>query len=72
MVCIGKRPHILYGRSSAFHFRYLTCLLDKGHIKWPLEKLYSFDTFLEMTILRRIEEPENFMLRNTAWDEEKF
>lgn len=40
--------------------------------EWPLEKLYSFDTFLEMTILRRIEEPENFMLRNTAWDEEKF
>lgn len=32
MVCIGKRPHILYGRSSALHFRYLTCLLDKGHI----------------------------------------
>ena len=40
--------------------------------EWPLEKLYSFDTFLEMTILRRTEEPENFTLRNTAWDEEKF
>lgn len=33
MVCIEKRPHILYGRSSAPHFRYLTCLLDRGHIK---------------------------------------
>ena len=32
MVCIEKRPHILYGRSSAPHFRYLTCLLDRGHI----------------------------------------
>ena len=32
MVCIEKRPHILYGRSSALHFRYLTCLLDRGHI----------------------------------------
>ena len=40
--------------------------------EWPLEKLYSFDTFLEMTILRRTEEPENFTLRNMAWDEEKF
>ena len=40
--------------------------------EWPLEKLYSFDTFLEMTILRRTEEPENFTLRNTAWDKEKF
>ena len=28
-----ERPHILYGRSSAPHFRYLTCLLDRGHIK---------------------------------------
>ena len=33
MVCIEKRPHILYGRSSAPHFRYLTCLLDRGHIR---------------------------------------
>ena len=30
MVCIEKRPHILYGRSSAPHFRYLTCLFDRG------------------------------------------
>ncbi|MCC2222488.1 IS3 family transposase [Anthropogastromicrobium aceti] len=28
-----ERPHILYGRSSAPHFRYLTCLLDRGHIR---------------------------------------
>lgn len=34
MVCIEKRPHILYGRSSAPHFRYLTCLLDRGHITY--------------------------------------
>ena len=27
-----ERPHALYGRSSALYFRYLTCLLDRGHI----------------------------------------
>lgn len=32
MVCIRERPHISYGRSLALHFRYLTCLLDRGHI----------------------------------------
>ena len=32
MVCIEKRPHITCGRSLALHFRYLTCLLDRGHI----------------------------------------
>ena len=33
MVCIKKRPHkTTCGRSSASHFRYLPCLLDKGHI----------------------------------------
>lgn len=39
MVCIEKRPHILYGRSSAPHFRYLTCLLDRGHIKQPIKEV---------------------------------
>ena len=33
MVCIEKRPHISYGRSSALYFRYLTCLLDRYHIR---------------------------------------
>ena len=33
MVYIEKRPHITGGRSSALHFRYLTCLLDRGHTK---------------------------------------
>ena len=41
MVCIEKRPHILYGRSSAPHFRYLTCLLDRGHINYPAEVVKS-------------------------------
>lgn len=35
MVCIEKRPHITGGRSSALHFRYLTWLLDRGHINFP-------------------------------------
>ena len=43
MVCIEIRPHILYGRSSALHFRYLTCLLDRGHIKTTLNGfLYKY------------------------------
>lgn len=33
MVCIEKRPYTLYGRLATLHFRYLTCLLDRGHIK---------------------------------------
>lgn len=34
MVCIEKRPHkIMCGRSSVSRFRYLSCLLDKDHIK---------------------------------------
>lgn len=41
MVCIEKRPHILYGRSSAPHFRYLTCLLDRGHITCPVALLIT-------------------------------
>ena len=41
MVCIEKRPHILYGRSSAPHFRYLTCLLDRGHITGKVAFLLS-------------------------------
>lgn len=32
MVCIEKRPYTLYGRLATLHFRYLTCLLDRGHI----------------------------------------
>ena len=33
MVCIEKRPHKMRGRSLAPNFIYLTCLLDRGHIK---------------------------------------
>ena len=36
MVCIEKRPYTLYGRLAALHFRYLTCLLDRGHIRLTL------------------------------------
>ena len=36
MVCIEKRPYTLYGRLATLHFRYLTCLLDRGHIKTRL------------------------------------
>ena len=32
-MCIEKRPYTLYGRLATLHFRYLTCLLDRGHIK---------------------------------------
>ena len=31
-MCIEKRPYTLYGRLATLHFRYLTCLLDRGHI----------------------------------------
>lgn len=41
MVCIEKRPYTLYGRLATLHFRYLTCLLDRGHIK-PVLLLYVF------------------------------
>lgn len=34
MVCIEKRPYTLYGRLATLHFRYLTCLLDRGHIRF--------------------------------------
>ena len=33
MVCIEKRPHKMRGRSLAPNFIYLTCLLDRGHIR---------------------------------------
>ena len=47
MVCIEKRPHILYGRSSAPHFRYLTCLLDRGHIGMlPVKRTIKNNKFL--------------------------
>ena len=39
MVCIEKRPYTLYGRLATLHFRYLTCLLDRGHIKRKPTKL---------------------------------
>lgn len=36
MVCIKKQPYIYYVRltfKNRHFFRYLTCLLDRGHIK---------------------------------------
>ena len=35
-MCIEKRPYTLYGRLATLHFRYLTCLLDRGHITFGL------------------------------------
>lgn len=40
MVCIEKRPYTLYGRLATLHFRYLTCLLDRGHIRNSLPAFY--------------------------------
>ena len=36
-MCIEKRPYTLYGRLATLHFRYLTCLLDRGHITFYRE-----------------------------------
>lgn len=44
MVCIEKRPYTLYGRLATLHFRYLTCLLDRGHIILDLFS-YSVELF---------------------------
>lgn len=43
MVCIEKRPYTLYGRLAALHFRYLTCLLDRGHIIFCSCFFYCFN-----------------------------
>lgn len=40
MVCIEKRPYTLYGRLATLHFRYLTCLLDRGHIRDHAHPVY--------------------------------
>lgn len=40
MVCIEKRPYTLYGRLATLHFRYLTCLLDRGHITQHISCLF--------------------------------
>ena len=39
MVCIEKRPYTLYGRLATLHFRYLTCLLDRGISNWSCIKI---------------------------------
>ncbi|HKL98394.1 MAG TPA: hypothetical protein VJZ06_00645 [Mobilitalea sp.] len=39
-----KRPHKLCGRPSAPYFRYLTCLLDKGHINIKPVAFLFFET----------------------------
>lgn len=38
--------------------------------EWAFETLYSYETFLNMTILRKMEEPQYFMLKNTFWNKE--
>ena len=43
-MCIEKRPYTLYGRLATLHFRYLTCLLDRGHIILDLFS-YSVELF---------------------------
>lgn len=59
MVCIEKRPYTLYGRLATLHFRYLTCLLDRGHIKPPAAAFinsgipllcYSYRIFVTLTV----------------------
>lgn len=44
MACIEKRPHISYDRSSAPHFRNLTCLLTgikSGFLKLVCKRNYD-------------------------------
>ena len=48
MVCIEKRPYTLYGRLATLHFRYLTCLLDRGHIIPHL--LFCFCLYADMLL----------------------
>lgn len=49
MVCIEKRPYTLYGRLATLHFRYLTCLLDRGHINFP-HLLFCFCLYADMLL----------------------
>lgn len=48
MVCIEKRPHKMRGRSLAPNFIYLTCLLDRGHIK----VLQQWESKLRMSVIK--------------------
>ena len=50
MVCIEKRPYTLYGRLATLHFRYLTCLLDRGHIMHTMA--YSAVFMLIMLLIK--------------------
>lgn len=50
MVCIEKRPYSLYGRLATLHFRYLTCLLDRGHIIPTRIHLAVFLFFLHLRL----------------------
>lgn len=47
MVCIEKRPYTLYGRLATLHFRYLTCLLDRGHINCRLLIFYIYLIYID-------------------------
>lgn len=54
MVCIEKRPYTLYGRLATLHFRYLTCLLDRGHINHLKNQLSSSHTYKEYAHSQRL------------------
>ena len=36
-------PHTKYGHSPSTHFRYFTCLLDRGHIIYAKPALFYID-----------------------------
>ena len=58
-MCIEKRPYTLYGRLATLHFRYLTCLLDRGHIR---ERLHFY--FFEGMTYRQIAAKEGVGEKN--------
>lgn len=51
MVCIEKRPYTLYGRLATLHFRYLTCLLDRGHIIHLITEIPVFIILILLILL---------------------
>ena len=44
-------PHTKYGHSPSTHFRYLTCLLDRGHIIYAKPALFYIDAVQSVTTL---------------------
>jgi len=41
-------PHLKYGHSLPQHFRYLTCLLDRGHIIIGLPGILLINILLQL------------------------